>query len=486
MTKSGGGFRLHFSDLYETQGTVDRIPFFIWGVILFFIKPGINLLLLQSGGKPASLREAMSPALFPTITFSFSKLSSIPFSQLLAIAVVTILFIWVGVALCVKRLKSIGAPIFLVTLFFVPFLNYLFFIILSVWPAKYQDEQGQEVFRQSWLARFVPNNRLAAAVLSVLLCVGVVIGLTLASIYQLQSYGLGLFIGVPFIAGFLAVMLWSVHEEKTFGECLGMAAVVTFAFVVIIFLSSVEGAVCIIMAAPIGFFIAVAGALLGYFLQRESWDNRPPNQNRKEVLFLVLPLFVGFSMYADSTQNTYPQYSVTTAIEINAPPEVVWDNVIAFPELPPPTSLLFRSGIAYPIGARIDGEGVGAIRYCTFSTGSFVEPIEVWDPPRLLKFAVISNPPALKELSLYDSIHPPHVENFFVSEQGQFLLVPLENGRTRIEGTTWYHNRISPDWYWKLYSDAIIHKIHTSVLEHIKRLSETEATSSKIPVSAEN
>jgi hypothetical protein len=265
-----------------------------------------------------------------------------------------------------------------------------------------------------------------------------------------------------------------------------MAAVVTITFGGVILLSAVEGAICITMAAPIGFVLAAAGALIGYSLQRESWDNRPPKQSGKEALFLVLPLFVGFSMYADSTQKTYAQYSVTTVIEINAPPEVVWNNVVSFPELPPPISLLFRSGIAYPLGARIEGEGVGAVRYCTFSTGSFVEPIEVWDPPRLLKFAVTSNPPALQELSLYDNIHPPHVENFFVSEQGQFLLIPLEGNRTRIEGTTWYHHKIAPEWYWNLYSEAIIHRIHTMVLEHIKQLSESAATSSKIPVSAEN
>ena len=43
--------------------------------------------------------------------------------------------------------------------------------------------------------------------------------------------------------------------------------------------------------------------------------------------------------------------------------------------------------------ARIEGEGVGAIRYCSFSTGDFVEPITAWEKPHRLAFDVVKNPP---------------------------------------------------------------------------------------------
>ena len=38
-----------------------------------------------------------------------------------------------------------------------------------------------------------------------------------------------------------------------------------------------------------------------------------------------------------------------------------------------------RAGLAYPMRARIEGSGPGAVRYCEFSTGPFVEPIVTWD-----------------------------------------------------------------------------------------------------------
>ena len=122
--------------------------------------------------------------------------------------------------------------------------------------------------------------------------------------------------------------------------------------------------------------------------------------------------------------------------------------------------------------AEIRGTGVGAVRRCIFSTGVFVEPIEVWDEPRLLKFSVTQQPPAMRELSPYGALDTPHLDDYLLSRGGQFLLTPLPNNRTRLEGTTWYEVKIYPESYWRVWSDAIIHRIHLRVLNHVKALAE--------------
>lgn len=167
-----------------------------------------------------------------------------------------------------------------------------------------------------------------------------------------------------------------------------------------------------------------------------------------------------------------PEFVVRTAIEVNAPPEKVWNQVVAFSEIAPPKELLFRAGVAYPIRAEITGHGVGAVRHCVFSTGPFVEPIEVWDEPRLLKFGVTANPEPLNELTPYGHIDAPHLHGYFVSEKGQFSLTALPGGRTRLEGTTWYRHTMWPAGYWHLWSDYIIHRIHMRVLDHIRAEAE--------------
>jgi hypothetical protein len=166
---------------------------------------------------------------------------------------------------------------------------------------------------------------------------------------------------------------------------------------------------------------------------------------------------------------------VRTAIEVDAPPETVWRHVIAFPPLPAPTELVFRAGIAYPLRAEIVGEGVGAVRHCVFSTGAFVEPITRWEPGRRLSFDVVSQPAPLTEWSPYRSITPPHLDGWLVSRRGEFRLVPLPGGRTRLEGSTWYEMRLEPLGYWSVFGDWLIGRIHRRVLAHVAAQAERVA-----------
>ncbi len=112
------------------------------------------------------------------------------------------------------------------------------------------------------------------------------------------------------------------------------------------------------------------------------------------------------------------------------------------------------------------------MRYCEFSTGAFVEPITTWDKPHRLAFDVTHNPPPMREWSIHANVHPPHLAGFLRSRRGEFRLQALPNGQTRLVGTTWYEHDMWPTSYWQLWSDLIIHNIHTQVLEHIRDLTE--------------
>lgn len=46
-----------------------------------------------------------------------------------------------------------------------------------------------------------------------------------------------------------------------------------------------------------------------------------------------------------------PLYEVRSSIEVDAPPEVVWKNVIEFPEITEEPELIFRAGVAYSLRA---------------------------------------------------------------------------------------------------------------------------------------
>ena len=256
---------------------------------------------------------------------------------------------------------------------------------------------------------------------------------------------------------------YGIHSLR---GALGVSAISVCACAFGFFVLGAEGLICIVMAVPLALVLAAAGAASVSF---SHTAHKVSGSSANGSSLLLAPALVACNLFFSQQE---PAHSVTTELEIAAAPERVWENVIHFRDLPEPTELLFRVGLAYPKRAEIVGTGVGAVRYCEFSTGPFVEPIEVWDEPRLLRFSVAHNPEPLREVSVYKSIHPSHLNGYFASEKGQFKLTALANGHTLLSGTTWYRLNMQPSPYWRLWSDAIVHQIHFRVLRHIQNLSQ--------------
>jgi hypothetical protein len=281
-----------------------------------------------------------------------------------------------------------------------------------------------------------------------------------------RDYALGLFIWLPLVMGITSTVLYGYKNPTDKKELRRVSNGSLLIFCIGLLLIAWEGIICVLMAAPIGLFFNWIGYHIGRAILERETVNEPP------ALMLLLMASVPMLMaFENSVKVKDSPRSVKTVVEIRAMPEKVWKNVVEFPQLDEPTELMFKMGIAYPINAKIEGRGVGAIRHCNFSTGSFVEPITKWEQPNLLQFDVTEQPETMKELSFYD-IHPNHLHGYWVSERGQFKLTQLPNGNTQLEGTTWYRNKIKPDLYWSLWSDFIVHTIHERVLNHIKKESE--------------
>jgi len=294
--------------------------------------------------------------------------------------------------------------------------------------------------------------------------------LALLAIYGFGNYGFVIFFVIPIFIGFASTLILSFRTHPSKKECYKHAYLSLLVFSIGLVLFAIEGFICIIMAAPLGILFTWAGSVLAYGTHNKIEGRTPTVLG---IAFLTAPVMLFIEHSANENFDLIP---VSTTVEINAPPEMVWKNVVEFPALNEPTEFLFKAGIAYPVSAEIQGKGVGAVRSCNFSTGSFIEPITVWDEPRLLKFDVLDCPAPMKELSFWD-VDAPHLHDYFVSKQGQFKLTELPNGKTLLEGTTWYYHRIRPVAYWKLWSDYIIHRIHTRVLNHIKANAESVASS---------
>lgn len=331
--------------------------------------------------------------------------------------------------------------------------------------------------RPAWAKLFPASATASLLLISGLSSVAGVLTVILG-VYVFRDYGIALFCGTPFVMGFATPLLHGMGARRSFLQ-LFAAAVLSQAFLfagMLIF--GIEGIFCIIMAAPLWMTIATVGSLIAYPIHRYLWRNQDPSVGRGfPIVGLLLLALVPSWMGAEHIAAPQPPLlMVTTSIDIDAPPVVVWHNVLSFPNLPEPGwdrgGWLFHAGIARPIRAEITGTGLTAIRWCVFSTGCAVEPVRTWNENRLLELDVISTPPSMEETSLYPNLRPAHLEGYMQSARARFELIPLPGNRTRVVGTSWYSNRMFPVAYWQLWSDAAIKAVQVHVLDHIKNLSE--------------
>lgn len=449
------------SDLWRPDGTVDRGRYALIGCVLFAVKHNLDRFVATFlFGRPWDLFSYLRG---PGPAESGAPLGGNEALFYATMVVLALPFIWTGVALTIRRLRDAGWPVGLMVLFFVPFLNLAFFFLMSLAPAR--PDAAPRRPDDGTIGRLIPESLLGSAAVSVLLTALVALPLVLLSVSVLQTYGAGLFVGLPFAMGFAAAVLHGYHESRSWPSCVGVAFLGTLLLCLLLLALALEGVLCIFMAAPIMLILALLGASVGYLVQRHGLPRRVASLSLLLALVLA-PLLMGAESAA---RPPAPIFEVRSVVDIDAMPERVWQSVIAFSDIPPPTEWLFRAGIAYPLRATIHGRGRGAVRHCVFTTGPFVEPIGVWDEPRLLRFDVISLPPPMQEWTPYRHVMPPHMEGFLTAERGEFRLTPLPGGRTRLEGTTWYRHHMWPASYWRLWSDLIIHQIHMRVLRHIQR-----------------
>jgi len=371
------------------------------------------------------------------------------------LAIWTLPFLWIGVSLSMRRSLDAGRSAWGVIVFFIPLFNYLLMLVLSVLPSRPP--------RPGLPPRTV-DPRLRSALYAVAAGLAITIPTILLALYERRFYSLGLFLGTPFTLGAICANVYNRRKPGPFRDTVPVVLLTVTILGLVLVLFALEGLVCIAMAFPIAAIAALAGAVLGRAIAMKSSETGVSTG----MAALVLPLVV----LAEPNRTPAPLREVVTTIEIASPPEQVWRTVVAFPELPPPTEMIFRAGVAAPLRAHIDGTGVGATRYCEFTTGSFVEPITIWDEPRVLAFDVTKNPPPMNEMSPYRKVYAPHLDGYFQATRGEFELVALRGGHTRLVGHTWYRMSMYPQVYWDGIADRVVEAIHRRVLDHVKRVVE--------------
>ncbi len=455
------------------KAPVARRTYLLWGLVLAVIKLALDNTIVfgATGHLWSPLRYYVPKA------FLASPPHAVPEWAQALLVLLAVPFIWMGTSMSVRRAADAGRSPWLGFLFLVPVVNLLLIAVLSflptgtvvTWTAPAPETPYREAPEGAPASQRSPiKESYRAQILAIAVAMAIGLVMTAFAIYGLSEYGVALFFFTPVAMGAASAVVYNRTQVRSTASTLGVAFLGVLFTGAAILLFAIEGVLCLLMAFP----IAAAGALLGALLARSILIHRRAGTVPLVAMAPVLPLLALLEARTLPTAR-----EVTTLVEVDAPPEAVWENVVHFSELAPPAEWVFRAGIAFPIRAvispRADGTlGVGSVRRCEFSTGPFVEPITVWDEPHRLAFDVTAQPPSLTELSPYRDIHALHVDGYMASQGGEFRLTALPGGRTRLEGTTHYTLAIFPELYWTPWAELLLHDIHRRVLEHVKALSE--------------
>lgn len=383
---------------------------------------------------------------------------------LLALAVLSLPFLFVGLSFTVRRAADADRSPWLALLFLVPFVNLALIAWLAALPSRLPrtgepaSADGSPSGSPTMAATAIePGPFLRASLLGI--TTATVFGLLAAAVMASgRQYGVVLFFALPVLIGVVAGFELNRGGDQGPKRTAAAAQAAGLATALGLLLFSIEGAICLAIVLPLAMLLVLLGAEIGRQIAIHT-----TGRGGAIAACCAIPLLA----VAEPDLDRANVHHVMTAIEVDAPPEVVFQKVVSFSPIDAPRPWYFRTGIAVPLSARIDGTGVGAVRHCEFTTGAFVEPITHWEPGRRLAFDVIESPPPMEEWSPYSNLHPGHLDSTMRSKRGEFRLFPLPNGRTRLEGHTEYVLGLAPDAYFAVFADALVHRIHERVLQHV-------------------
>jgi uncharacterized membrane protein YhaH (DUF805 family) len=438
---------------------LSRAPYAAIGLMLAIVKyAGDVLLIWYATGVRWTPFDYLDPFKLPLL----HRVENAQFGITLILMLWMVPFLWIGVVYTMRRALDAGWSPWWALAFFVPYLNYGLMIMLCVWPSsdKYAvGERGRAPVHGS------PANSVALGIAA-----GVVFALAMIGVAVVLkgAYAFGLFLGTPLGMGILAGYFMSRDYDPSNMDFFFVSLAANGVAALVLLAVAFEGAICIAMAFPISLLMTYGGAYVGREIAIGGRAIRRPAASA----MLLIPLL---TLFEPAHIGARQLHVVNSSIEINASPAAIWPHLIEFQPIAPPQEFMFRVGIAYPTRSHTDGAGIGATRYCEFSTGAVVERVTTWDPGKRLSFDVESQPAPMVELTPYKDVEPPHLRGYIRSKQGEFRLVALPGGRTRLEGTSSYELDIEPETYWSFWTSASVHAIHMRVFEHIKHEVESQA-----------
>jgi uncharacterized membrane protein YhaH (DUF805 family) len=456
--------------LFSFEGRIDRAPYALWSLGLFLSQHFATLLLLRVGqGVPLDLGGLL---LLEDWRFYFIPLRSLvawpetPTWVLLLGLLWMLIAAWGLAALTFRRAADADMSEWLAAAAMAPFIQVAVIGALCFVPPRPQ-VAGATVEKEAAAV----SGHWAAAAQGAVAGTGVMLLAIATGTLLFGVYGYGIFLLAPFLVGMAAAYVANrkadLGAKGTRGIVMGATALGATALV----LGAIEGVFCILLAAPLGFGLAVLGGALG----RSIALSVRHHASKLAPAFALLPAL--FALEAALPAET--SFESRQTVEIDAPPQAVWNAILHMGRIEEPLTIPLRFGMAYAVGGRFLGEGVGALRHGEFSTGTAIEQVTEWVPNRKLVLEVLTDVPSMTELSPYEHVYAPHATGYFRTIEMSFELVERGERRTTIVERTSHRLRLDPVLYWLPMARWVVEQNNARVLAHIRKQAEGSVTANR-------
>ena len=272
---------------------------------------------------------------------------------------------------------------------------------------------------------------------------------------------------VPFAIGVLTVGLLADREPRWRDALVG-PWVSTLLVILGSLLLAWEGIVCAVIWVPIALLCASVGGAVA-----KVW--RIAGRGRPLALASVALLPVVFAPIESRLPDPMRVRTVADRVEIAASPEAVWREIrevapIGADELPP--SLAYRIGFPRPVEARLEGEGVGSVRYATFEGGvTFVERVTEWDEGRALAFTIDASAVPSETFDQHVAVGG----RYFDVLNGRYVIESVGPDRVVLHLTSEQRLSTRFNGYMQLWTDRFMGDIQRTILEVIRDRAEGRA-----------
>jgi hypothetical protein len=146
--------------------------------------------------------------------------------------------------------------------------------------------------------------------------------------------------------------------------------------------------------------------------------------------------------------------AVATQVHLDASPEIVWNHIMLYEEVPGRPPFLLRALLPHPVRTEGDKTRVGAIVRCAYREGHLVKRITSVEPPHFLQFEVIEQRLGIESCTL--------------TLGGSYQMHPCEDAADVLL-TTNYRAYLRPRVLWRPLEAFLVGQLHKHILDGIRR-----------------